>query len=511
MTSGPRRDAARPGFARRVPARLAVVVAVVIMLGACGTDDQTGDDGTGNSGTDGTAATRQPATTAPRTTTPGTGDRAAPRDVEVPPLEWEHCDQGLECATLVVPIDWDDPGAGSIDVAVARRPASGGGDGAAEGVLALNPGGPGASGINHLGAVGDLAGLGAHFDLVSWDPRGVGRSTPLDCDDDLLDELRALEPTPSDPAASTELDEAAADHVESCTASAPALAPHLGTDQTVRDLDALRAALGEEQLSYLGFSYGTLIGQRYADTFPERVRAMVLDGVVDPSDDLETMLRAQVVGMEADLDALLRSEPGLVDAYESVQTRGVVTPATLGMASILGAYDPGATGQLIDALRAAADHGDGSGLEQLADRYWSFGSYPAYLGTLCADLEHAGSPTEHHEMVERLSDAAPRLGAAIGHDVAGCVAWPTAAEPPDGQPVRAEGAPPILVVGTTGDLVTPIELAERVDAALAESVLLTHEGEGHAAFNASACLREHVATYFTELATPAPGTVCADG
>lgn len=504
MTSGPRRDAARPGFARPVAALLAVVIAIATVLAACGTDGQTGSH---DGARDGTAAPRQPATTLP--SPPGTGERT--RDVEVPPLEWEHCDQDLECATLVVPVDWDDPGAGSIDVTVARRPASGGGGGAAEGVLVLNPGGPGASGIDHLGTRGDLAGLGAHFDLVSWDPRGVGRSTPLECDEDLLDELHALEPMPSDPAATAELDEAAADHVESCTASAPALSPHLGTDQTVRDLDALRAALGEEQLNYLGFSYGTLIGQRYADAFPERVRAMVLDGVVDPSDDLETMLRAQAVGMEAHLDALLRSEPGLDAAYESVRTRGVVTPATLGMASILGAYDPAATRQLADALRAAADEGDGTSLEELAARYWSFGSYAAYLGTLCADLEHPEAPAEHHEMVERLREAAPRLGAAIGHDVAGCVAWPTAADPADGQPVRAEGTPPVLVVGTTGDLVTPIELAERVDAALAESVLLTHEGEGHAAFNASACVREHVADYFTELAVPAPGTICGVG
>ena len=497
-----------------------VAVAVVGALVATGcTDDGGGDDAVPAPAASWTTGATGPAGTA--------GEPAEDLPVPVPELAWSSCGAGLECATLPVPLDWEDPTSPIIDLAVARRPATGDPD-ERIGVLALNPGGPGASGTSFVEATMALPGmreLNRRFDLVSWDPRGVGDSTPIVCDDEALADFRALDPEPDTADEQAALDDAARAYAEACLANSPEVLPLLGTDQTVEDLDLLRAALGEEQLSWLGFSYGTYLGQVYADAHPDRVRAMVLDGVVDPADGLEGLLAAQAVGLDellatifADCDA----DPGCPvddaaavweDLTRQVETEplpargGDVGPAELAVAAVASSYDAALSRQLLVAM-ARAEDGDGTLLRSLAETYWGFGDYPAYVATLCADVAHAEGAADAQAFAERLAAEAPGSGAAVANEILPCAWFPM--DGPAPAPIAAAGAPTILVIGNTGDVATPIENAERVAAALDDAVLVVHEGEGHTSFNDSACVQAIVIDYLVDLAVPEEGTVCPD-
>ena len=486
---------------RRWPRSLLVLLAATLLAAAtaCSDGGGTSDDA------------RPPGTTADG---PTEGTAATADDAGARLTEFEECGRVLWCATLTAPVDWDDPEGPEIEVAVAAKPATDPEE--RIGLLLLNPGGPGASGIEFLRQTGLIPGmdeLNERFDLVSWDPRGVGDSERLVCDTDAIDEFRHLDPHPDDAREQAALDETAQRIADSCTDEAPELVSNLGTDQTIGDIDAIRAAFGDEQISWLGFSYGTLLGQRYAEAHPDRVRAMVLDGVVDPADGLAGLLRAQAVGLDDQIDG------ELADAYDRVMALAeqapipadggkAAGPAEVTLAAVMASYDAYFAGQLPGAL-ADAEDGDATDLVALAESYWAFGDYPAYIGTLCADSPHPVGTDEALELAEDLADAAPRSGAAVANEVLPCALWaPT--DPPPAEPIVAAGTPTILVVGNTGDVATPVEQAERVAEALADAVLVVHEGTGHTSFSSSTCVNRLVVAYLVDLDVPEEGTRCTD-
>lgn len=448
-------------------------------------------------------------------------------------LEWSECGE-IECATLTVPLDHDRPGTETIDLALARRPA----DGEAIGVLMTNPGGPGVPG-KPLVANADAyfgASLLERFDIVSWDPRGVGDSTAVDCVDN-LDFFYATDMSPDDQA---EVDAALANAqrlVAGCEERSGDLLPYLSTRATVRDMDLIREALGEEQISYLGFSYGTYIGALYAEAFPDRVRAMVLDGAVDPSLSFEQLSIDQAEGFDAALGAFLddcarrdcdfggddprASFESLMQAIDDEEQFARVAgeeralgpgEADLGVANALYAGEIG-WGALEEALRTAAQ-GDGSNLLELADAYTGRrpgGEYSnqteAFYAIGCLDAPAVGRD-DLARVAGEVAVAAPYFGASTTWLSAPCAVWPVpaVAQP---APVRAPGAPPILVIGTSNDPATPLRWAEGLAGQLESGVLLVYEGEGHTAYaRGSECIDGAVDTYLLDLDPPPDSTRC---
>ncbi len=461
-------------------------------------------------------------------------------------LDWKACENedpmldlsGVECATLQVPVDHSEPDGPTIELALGRIPAFGGGDGAEGfvGSLLTNPGGPGASGID------SLAGLSRTlpeevldaFDVVSWDPRGISRSAPVRCLSDERNDAQ-IEGDLS-PDTVEELDHAvalSAEFRDACEANNSELIEHMSTADVAEDLEQIRVALGEERLNYLGFSYGTAIGATYATLFGENIRAMVLDGAVSPTvDDSEatveqtqgfeqayhTFLEACATDSECPLDADPKNQ---VEALrkrldsEPIQTSTMSGPRTMGrdlfdvgMATAL--YDTATWGML---ARAIDTIDDGGAEVMLALSDLQFGRKPdgswdsssdaqAMVG--CADTDERPdldtALAEYEEILPELAEASPTFGETLAVTSIGCVDWPLAANPvPE---IEAPDAPPIMVVGTFGDPATPYEWSEEMTDALASAFLVTYEGEGHTATTRGGeCMAAILTNYLLEPAS----------
>lgn len=489
------------------PRAAAAVAAALLLspgLAACG------DDGGDRSGAGSTTA---PPATAAATAAPPPAD---PLGGYTPaPIEWGPCGDdlpdGLECATLAVPLAWDDPAGEAIELALARRPATGGDP---AGVVLTNPGGPGAPGVDFL--AGDpFAGtdLAARFDVVAWDPRGVGRSAGVDCGRDPTERFHAADPDPDDAAEREALEAAGAGLATACARAAGEMLAHVGTDDTARDLEAIRRALGRPA-AYLGLSYGTLIGLRHAALFPAAGMRLALDGAVEPAATLTDLLEDQAVAFERVAAEVLA---GVEELWEEVAAAAEadrvpagdgrrLRPGDLLLALTWAAYDEAWWPELRDGLAEAAD-GDGSSLLALADLYRAGVDLGAYLAVWCLDSPRPAGLDDWARFAARLDALAPRLGAAIANELLPCATWPVPPDPVTG-PVDAEGAGPVLVVGATGDPATPLAHAERVAAGLADGHLLVHDGRTHVAFFASGCVRDHVTAFLLDGTLPAPGTRC---
>lgn len=513
----------QPGAARGVRRRVAAVLTVVCALVLSG-------------------CTLLPAPTV--TSTPVTGTvPAALRPFYTQRLVWRSCGNGLQCATASAPLDWARPSAGTpIRLALIRLPASG----SRLGSLFVNPGGPGASGVDFVRRSAtdffDPA-LRERYDLVSWDPRGVGASSAVDCEDTAgLDEF--LFSDPNEPAGSRilkrELTEDAVDFGRACAERTGALLAHVDTASTVADLDMLRAGVGDAKLNYFGLSYGTQIGAEYADRFPTRVGRMVLDGIVDPSltefqqnlaDEksfgaaLTTYLASaqggsappfpgstvqQAIDTIADLILHVRRSP--LRTSDGRQLNG----AYLQYAITAALYDPSAWPYLTKAL-TEIQRGETVTTMALADSYvsrsngrYTGNTFEAIFAVKCLDLPAEKDPAVLQKQAAQLLAADPLRGAdnsaALGNVV--CANWPV---PPTGRPhrVRAAGAPPILVIGTTGDPATPYPWAVSVAKQLESGVLITDTGEGHTAYrNHDPCITTPVDAFFTAGRVPAAGLTC---
>ena len=442
-------------------------------------------------------------------------------------LEWSGCGKGLQCATVLAPLDYEHPDDEAITLAVAKRPASAQ---PSAGSLFINPGGPGGSGVDY---VGYFAAKGLErFDIVGWDPRGTGASTPVKCaGGKAMDAYTSIDTSPDDAEEERALEQAQIDFGRGCLERSGALLEHISTAETVRDLDLLRHLVGAEKLTYLGSSYGTKIGALYAQLYPKRVGRLVLDGAVDITDNKDVSqldgferalgnfaawcagrkcklgdTKAEVLETISDLWRRLDAKPINGGRAELTQQLAVT-----GVLEVLYENEE-AWRYLQQGLELAAFEGDGRYLMFFADQYnqrgrdGSYGqlqfSFPAIR---CLDSQDVSVAKARREAVEE-AKRAPTLGPFSGADLI-CPLWPVASAPE--QPtIRAKGAAPILVVGTTGDPATPYEYAERMARQLDSGHLLTLEGEGHLGYGQSACIRRYVQAYLLDGDVPADGTRC---
>ncbi|MGE0727285.1 MAG: alpha/beta hydrolase [Acidimicrobiia bacterium] len=469
----------------------------------------------------------------------GTSADAASGDGADVRVAWQSCTDteldGLECATVEVPLDHARPDGDTIEIALARRAASSPGE--RIGSLFVNPGGPGASGVElvpQLASAMDASVLD-RFDLVGFDPRGVGRSTAVRCIDDHA-ALNALDGDPDTEAEVQALAEEQAAFVATCTERHGDLLPYLSTAATARDLDVLRRAVGDEQLTYLGFSYGTQLGATYAALFPDDIRVLVLDGAVGPNLTDDELALTQAKGFErafGNFVAACRTDdacdagPDAAATFERVRAEveaGPIPVSTAGERRELqvGDFQYGVVGALYDQALwaflarglAEADRGDGATLLALADLYndrEADGTYPnadeANTAISCADSTERRDLDAARQAAERYEEQAPTFGPFLGWSAMACNGWPLGAEP---QPtIVTTTSAPILVIGTVNDPATPYEWAGQLDEALQPaSRLLTWQGEGHTAYLKSDCVTEAVDELLVELSEPADGTTC---
>jgi pimeloyl-ACP methyl ester carboxylesterase len=459
-----------------------------------------------------------------------------------PTIAWHAC-APFQCGTLSVPLDYNHPSGQSISIALIRLPAA---DPSTRiGSLLVNPGGPGASGVQFLrDAFSLFNGPHARFDLVSFDPRGIGASTSVHClSAATLDAINALDPILDDPQEKQATIDADKTFAAGCQARSAALLPYLSTDSTARDLDLIRIALGDQQLTYLGFSYGTFLGLTYARLFPTHIRALVLDGVFDPALDANTLLKDQLTGFEDNLQGFFTNcrahahvQPLCANAQSgdpqtklnALMTQLDTAPLVVGSRSltrglaVIGVltplYSPNEWSLLDNAL-SAAEAGDGAPLLSLSDLYLDRRANGTYsneeesgLAINCLDRPVPPDIASYDALTASFALASPFFGAAFQYSNLTCAYWPA---PPVMTPAiaSAPGAPPFLLVSATHDPATPDKWAQDVHSQLPSSVLLTRDGYGHTSYgfegSAGVCINQVVNAYLISLTLPAAGLHCA--
>ena len=451
-------------------------------------------------------------------------------------IEWEDFGNGLETGSVVVPIDYDDPSKGEFDLFVMRHPAA---DPSKRiGTLLVNPGGPGFGG-SVLAQVAESVyseDLVDHFDIVGWDPRGTGLSSPaIDCIDD-YDPFFATEYDGlSDDEVKEKSVEVAMEFEEECEEKNSEILSYVGTNNSARDIDMIRQALGEETITYFGFSYGSELGATWATLFPETVRAAVLDGATDPNADSVQSSIDQSKGFEASLNTFLAQcsdDPDcafhnggdaegaydeLIDSLDddplpTEPDRPDVETGVATTAVIQAMYSEDIWPELAQALADAQD-GDGSGLLALYDAYYQRlpdGTYDnsleAFQVISCADTPERLTVEEEDADAHLYAEAAPRL---YGDSEGGsyfCTFFPESIDPRI--TITGAGAGPILVVGTTGDPATPLASSRNMADALEEGVLLVVDAEQHTGYDVNDCSMGTVDAYLIELEVPADETEC---
>ncbi|WP_037682679.1 alpha/beta hydrolase [Streptomyces griseus] len=459
-------------------------------------------------------------------------------------LTWRDCGvPGFECATLKAPLDYARPDAGGVRLAVARKKATG--PGKKLGSLLVNPGGPGGSAVGYLqqyAGIGYPAAVRARYDMVAVDPRGVARSEPVEClDGREMDRYTQTDVTPDDQRETDALVASYRKFAEGCGADAPKLLRHVSTVEAARDMDLLRAALGDRKLTYVGASYGTFLGATYAGLFPDRVGRLVLDGAMDPSLPARRLNLDQTTGFETAFQSFAKdcvrqsdcplggrgTTPGQVGKnlkafFRKLDARPLRTGdpdgrrlgealATTGV--IAAMYDEGAWEQLREALTTAMKDNDGAGLLALADSYYERDPDGRYTNLMfanaavnCLDLPAAfSSPEQVRGSLPAFEKASPVFGESLAWATLNCAYWPVR---PTGEPhrIEAKGAAPIVVVGTTRDPATPYRWARSLADQLSSGRLLTYEGDGHTAYGrGSACVDTTINTYLLR-GTPPPTT-----
>ena len=437
-------------------------------------------------------------------------------------LDWAPCGGGAECAELDVPVDYDDPEGDTLTLSIGRVAASGDRIGS----LFVNPGGPGGTASDFAAAISFWLPdeITEQFDIVGVDPRGLGASD-IDCGGD-MEELYGVDYSIDSPEDAAALLDVSQEYVDGCEAAEGDLLAHLGTEDVARDIDAVRGAMGDDELNYLGYSYGTAIGQMLADLFPDRVRAMIIDGVVDlgptgvetavdQAAGFETALQAFADDCDADDSCALA--PDAIGAVEDLQARVEqapipaeprdLGPGELSTGLALPLYDETSWPDLADAVAGALD-GDGSAMVDLADQYLGIADFDIYFAVNCLDFDWPESPEELLAAGAAAAGESPHFAEPIVNDYVRCAMWPVEEDPMPA--LTAPGAPPILVVSTTNDPATPYEAGVRAAERLESGVLLTHEGEGHTVVGTgNRCVDDIAAAYLVDLEVPDDGTVCS--
>jgi len=505
--------------------------AAALLVAGCGGGSSSGsgkkDVGTGpaaspSTGSSGTTAALPSSLTGQKL---AWGRCKATADSPAPGGDWR-------CATLKVPLDWSKPDGGTIGLALIRSRATGGDR---VGSLLFNFGGPGGSGVDYMPSYGaTVSKLHEHYDLVSWDPRGVASSEGVRCrSDKAIQAAEDIDATPDTPAEENAYFQDAADFGKGCQKAAGKLLAHVSTTDTARDMDLMRQVLGDTKMHYFGISYGTELGGVYAHLFPKNVGRLILDAVVDPTADSVGHAENQSRGFQRALDDYLKStgqDPkqgtqkiaNLVkrlDAKPLPTSSGRKLTQTLALTGIvLPLYSKSGWPTLTSALDAA-ERGDGSELLQLADGYNERDTSGHYGTTThsqrvisCLDDKQRPTAEETKKLLPTFEKISPVFGDFLGWDTAGwCHDWPVAGqyETPE---VSAPGAAPILVVGNTGDPATPYEGARKMADELGKGVgvELTWRGEGHGAYgNGSDCVDSTVNAYLLDGTVPKDGKVCS--
>lgn len=484
-------------------------------------------------------------TRAPTTSTP-TGESV---DAALEPyyhqvLTWKGCGGGLQCTTATAPMDWADPSGPTIQLALARQYAT---SGDPRGSLLVNPGGPGASGVEFVRESIDFATserLQRDFTVVGFDPRGVGQSSAVSCADDdaQLDRFfygDASQLTSAEPGSDEWLAVSAEEGREfgaACLAHTGDLLAHVDTVSAARDLDMLRAVLGDATLSYLGYSYGTYLGATYAELFPSKSGRLVFDGAIDPSTSEAEVTLTQARGFEAALDAYLSdclTREGCpfrgtveiartqieqllatlaTDPLEADDGR-LLWPGTMFTAIILPLYNEG-NWPFLDDLFAETLAGTTDTAFFLADFYndrqadgsYTSNSSQAFLAINCLDYVSDADPETMRAEAAVLAAEAPIFGPQMSFGSL-CAQWPFASDK-ERRAISAPGSPDILVVGTTGDPATPYVWAIALAAQLEKGHLVTYRGEGHTAYGTSECVTTVVDDYFLDGKVPAVDPMC---
>lgn len=456
-------------------------------------------------------------------------------------MDWASCMGKAECSSYEVPLDWSKPDGETLRIAVTRVKASGD----KKGSLLMNPGGPGASGVKYVGQYADYVAsskIRSRFDLVGFDPRGVGNSQPIDClSDPELDEYMSVDTDPETDEGLEKQRKQAKQFVAGCVAKSGNLLPHVGTPNAARDMDVLRAVLGEDRMDYIGKSYGTLLGAMYAELFPQRVGRFVLDGAVDPQLTTHTMVIGQAKGMEQALRSFLKwcvkrgscpySGDDVEDAAKKVkalmdQLDEKPMPASgdardvtvsLGGTGIVSAmYSTTSWSRLEGALNQAYKN-DGQGLLDLADMYADRAKDGSYTSNLmeafsainCTDYPAVDDTAKMRANAVELEKVAPIFGPFVSYSELLCGQWPNA-DRPKLPPMDADGAPPILVVGTTRDPATPFEWSVAMAKQLKSASLLSFDGDGHTAYmTSSQCINRAVDDYLLGVKIPNDGAKCS--
>lgn len=452
-------------------------------------------------------------------------------------IRWADCGGGDTCADFWVPLDYADPNGPAITLKAKRSPAA---DQAHKvGSLFINPGGPGVSGIDYLSFAGFDKAVTNVYDVIGFDPRGVGSSTPVNClGDSTLDAFVASDPSPDTPREVAQLRRIWARYTAGCVADSGPLLQHVSTVEVARDLDVMRSVVGDRTLHYFGASYGTYIGAVYAALFPQFVGRMVLDGAVDPLASPHRTYIDQAVGFETALTAYLRDCVGtgtcplgtdvdtartkLIAFLTSLDSSPLPTSSGRQLTEGLGflgvvvtLYSRSAWPTLSQALDAGLK-GQGDVLLALADLYVHRRPDGTYAGN-SIEVQSAVSCLDHPEH-ESLADieagaaefdrVAPVFGPVATWYSYGCSNWPE----PRIQPVpdfSAKGAAPIVVVGTTRDPATPYAQAVKLAEELDSGILLSRDGDGHTAYNSgNVCIDSAIDTYLADGTVPADGTRC---
>ncbi|MFC4912231.1 alpha/beta hydrolase [Actinomadura gamaensis] len=489
----------------------------------------TGCDGGGGGG-DGHRASASPATKAPAGLETFYGQKPA----------WKSCGGGMECADVKVPLNYSDPSGTQIKLAAIRLPAE---DKSHRiGSLLTNPGGPGGSGVDFVRQTGRAFDdkLRQRFDIVGFDPRGVGASAPVRCmTGPQLDRFFSTDTSPDDQRELDTLSSESKQYADECKTKAGKELPYVGTVNAARDMDVLRAALGDQKLTYYGASYGTYLGATYADEYPTNIRALVLDGAIDPRTSSTDMLVEQAKGFETALrafaadcakqgdcplgtnpDAAVTKVGDLLKQTDKTPLRNSrdARPVTeswtvMGIATAL--YAKETWPYLRQALSAALTRGDGTLLMTLADTMVERkpdGSYSnqtdANMAVNCADKPNPPDVASYKKAADQAAQTAPRFGPFVVWGGLPCIYWPVQTKQAP-KPVTAKGAPPILVIGTLRDPATPYKWAQGLASQLSSGTLLTLDGDGHTAYlQGNSCITAATDDYLINGTPPKKDTVC---
>ncbi len=455
-------------------------------------------------------------------------------------VKWSNCGDA-DCATIVAPLDYSDPDGPTIDLAIARVKATG----EKVGSLFVNPGGPGGSAVDYAKAATYIVSddVRRNFDVVGLDPRGVGASDPVRCMTDLqMDQFGATDGTPDSAAEEQEILDVSRIPGEGCAKKSDPLYAHVGTADAARDLDLARALVGDETLSYLGKSYGTMLGATYAELFPDRVGRMVLDGVLPASLDLVEVTKGQADAFEVAVrdfarDCLQHSDCPLSGSPEAAvtqlqdwfaqldrdplpgrgsETRDLNEP--LGEYAVLSnLYFPGYDYPRVrSALRKAMGQGDPTEMFSILDNRISRSpdgryvdnSTEAFYAVTCLDRPYTGTVDDVRGLAEAWKTSAPTFGPALAWGLLPCKDWPATGE----QVTRtvAEGSNPILVVSTRKDPATPYEWGVQLADELDNARLVSYDGVGHTAYlEGSSCVDGAVDAYLLKGELPKKDLDCS--